>query len=106
MTNERQAVSEIETPKQFCDRVPRELGLVDFNSFEARRHLEVRLAERDAARDEAVSLRANLKGKLELLDEFEVLLEKYFPHARTVADTELARLRAKYSPTSEGKSDG
>jgi hypothetical protein len=38
----------METPREFCDRVPRELGLVDFNSIEAHRHLEKRLIERDA----------------------------------------------------------
>lgn len=51
-------MAEIESARQFCDRVPRELGLVDFNSFEARRHLEKRLEERD----NAVRLAAKIEG--------------------------------------------
>lgn len=78
-------MSKIETPKQFCDRVPRELGLVDFNSFEARRHLEGRLTERDIqiakqARNELLrEIRGHMRERATLqLTEEE--LQFYWPN--------------------------
>ncbi len=96
-------MSDIETAREFCDRVPRELGLVDFNSFEARRLLEKRLSERDEARDAAIRLAAKLEGKREALGDISLALlsDRNTSHQRDDWAPVLRRIQDKYSPTSK-----